>query len=158
MAPGLSDSICSCWISGVLHPTLELESRTHTYRYRSYAADDSYKIALDYAGSSRGAQPLLTNFLYPLPWCSLRGFEPRLQKYPFLLESGEFKRGAAPLNKPPFPSSAGWKGGQASNEDLLPLGYGVRKRVRVMVKKLYNNLPKNAPHFEVVLQVPRARA
>jgi hypothetical protein len=30
--------------------------------------------------------------------------------------------------------SLGRKGGQASNEDLLPLGYGERDRVRVRVK------------------------
>jgi hypothetical protein len=29
------------------------------------------------------------------------------------------------------------KGGQASSEDLLPLGYGERDRVRVRVKRLY---------------------
>ena len=47
---------------------------------------------------------------------------------------GVFKRGAAPLRKP-LPSPAGWKGGQASNEDLLPLGYGERDRARVRVNK-----------------------
>jgi hypothetical protein len=32
--------------------------------------------------------------------------------------------------------SRGRRGGQASNEDLFPLGYGERERVRVRVKKL----------------------
>jgi hypothetical protein len=48
---------------------------------------------------------------------------------------GEFKRGAAPLGIKTKPSPVGWKGGQASNEDLFPLGYGERDRARVRVKK-----------------------
>jgi len=47
----------------------------------------------------------------------------------------EFKRGYAPLGQPTIPSPDGWKGGQASNEDLFPLGYGERDRVRVRVKQ-----------------------
>jgi hypothetical protein len=43
-------------------------------------------------------------------------------------------RGAKPLLTNYYSLSLGRKGGQASNEDLLPLGYGERDRVRVRVK------------------------
>jgi hypothetical protein len=45
-------------------------------------------------------------------------------------------RGAKPLLINYYPLSRGRQGGQASNEDLFPLGYGERDRVRVRVNKL----------------------
>jgi len=44
-------------------------------------------------------------------------------------------RGAQPLLENLYSLSRGRKGGQASSEDLFPLGYGERDRIKVRVKK-----------------------
>jgi hypothetical protein len=49
-------------------------------------------------------------------------------------------RGVQPLLEyTPLPSPDGRKGGQASNEDLFPLGLGVRGRARVRVNQIKNS-------------------
>jgi hypothetical protein len=53
----------------------------------------------------------------PSPWKSF-----------FLFGKQGVPRQVQPLLEQLFPSPAGWKGGQASNEDLFPLGYGERER------------------------------
>jgi hypothetical protein len=63
--------------------------------------------------------------------------KPSINNLSLMLKVGSL-RGAKPLLANLYSLSRGWKGGQASNEDLFPLGYGERDRVRVRVKLKLN--------------------